>query len=137
MEQIHVFLFIIFCVLVGHGNCKQKNILFLVADDMRPNIAAYEVEWLCKAFFRAMKLCNCTHQLWKIFDFIHRFNNFHQKWTKSEAGKKPFPNLLKTLMRVGLRLRTLEPGQEEFWSINSHESVNFIARDFSFQIWIA
>merc|ERR1711899_357509 len=42
MEQTYAFLFIIFSVLVGHGNCKQKNILFLVADDMRPNIAAYE-----------------------------------------------------------------------------------------------
>ena len=37
-----------FCLLlilflqIYHGNCRQKNILFLVADDMRPNLGAYE-----------------------------------------------------------------------------------------------
>ena len=37
------FLLLFFLVLqIYHGNCKQKNILFLVADDMRPNLGAYE-----------------------------------------------------------------------------------------------
>ena len=37
------FLLLIFLVLqIYHGNCRQKNILFLVADDMRPNLGAYE-----------------------------------------------------------------------------------------------
>ena len=36
------FFLLILVLQISHGNCRQKNILFLVADDMRPNLGAYE-----------------------------------------------------------------------------------------------
>ena len=41
-DKMKYFLLLILVLQIYHGNCKQKNILFLVADDMRPNLGAYE-----------------------------------------------------------------------------------------------
>ena len=38
----YLCLLIILILNIPYGNCRQKNILFLVADDMRPNLGAYE-----------------------------------------------------------------------------------------------
>ena len=37
-----IFPIIVITVLISLGQAKQKNVLFLVADDMRPNLGAYE-----------------------------------------------------------------------------------------------
>jgi len=37
-----IFPIVVITVLISLGQAKQKNVLFLVADDMRPNLGAYE-----------------------------------------------------------------------------------------------
>ena len=42
MKEKYMFFYVILLFFISCGQCKRKNILFLVADDMRPNIGAYE-----------------------------------------------------------------------------------------------
>merc|ERR1719270_1937286 len=42
MKEKYLLFYVILLFFISCGQCKRKNILFLVADDMRPNLGVYE-----------------------------------------------------------------------------------------------
>ena len=42
LKMREIFPIVVITVLISLAQAKQKNVLFLVADDMRPNLGAYE-----------------------------------------------------------------------------------------------